>query len=73
MDKLRDPWIFSGAAGLLIAAVTYVWGQVTDPGTNSVRPAAKAAVVAIFSLLLLTWLAHGHKNSGPMLEPFPTE
>jgi len=70
MDKLRDPWVFAGSSSALISIVTYVWAQLTDKN-NSAQQAGGAFIISLFSLLLLTWIAHSQSGS-VMVEPFPS-
>ena len=73
MDKLQDPWMFAGGAAALITVATYVWSKLSDPSADAVTATSRAAAVAVFSLLLLTWLARGAGGGGGALkEPFPT-
>lgn len=66
---LTNPWISSALSAVLIAVVTYVWAQFTDKQQPS-RQAASSFVIAIFSLSLVTWIAHGHTGA-VMTDPFP--
>lgn len=73
MDKLQDPWIFAGSVTVLVALSTYVWSKASDPAGEAGKATCRAAAVALFSLLLLTWLAHGTGDGGALVEPFPAE
>ena len=70
MEALQDKWVFAGAATAVVTVVTYVWSQVTKE-PHAAKVASKAAVIALFTLLLLTWIAHGSTSQGsPLMEPF---
>lgn len=73
MENLRDPWVFVGAASALVALVSYVWAAVDKSQPEPGKAAFRAAAVAVFSLALLTWLAHGQGDGGPMTTPYITE
>ena len=70
LEILRNPWTFATLSAVLIGIVTYVWAQLTNK-QQSAKMAGSSFVIAVSSLLLLTWVAHGSQNS-VMTEPFPT-
>ena len=73
MDSLKDPWVFAGASAAFIALVSYVWGVLDNAQTEPGKNAARVAIVALFSLALLTWLANGTGEGAPMTTPYITE
>ena len=69
MDKLKDPWVFSVASAFLIGVATYVWSQLTDKN-NPEKAGGASFVIALLSILLLTWLAQT-QNSAVLMDPYP--
>lgn len=73
MDSLRDPWVFVGASTALVTLVSYVWAAVDKNQDQPGKTAFRSAIVALFSLALLTWLGHGQGDGGPLTIPYAAE
>ena len=73
MESLGDPWVFLAASTALVTLVSYVWAAVDKNQDQPGKIAFRSAIVALFSLALVTWLGHGRGEGGPLTIPYAAE